>query len=165
MKLKKEAVLFSLIVVPILLYILFLYFPEDTPTTFVTNRTVETRSNFLYNYEIIKYPTAVEIINVNVEEKAKIGIVTDPWNLNFGIIPGNGSSVKRQINVNNLKSGAAKIMLRVYGNIKPFVVFSKNDFILKKDESQSIDVIFISGNSTRGNYTGEVQIIIQRSKI
>ncbi len=128
---------------------------------FVTNKTVVNYSTLLFNYEIARYPSSVEITIIDVNETV-LGFVTDPWNLNFGMIPGNGSFVKRNIELANTDEKDIKIILKAYGNISSLVVFSKNNFILKPGEKVSIDIFLYSKNFEPGNYSGEIDVIAQK---
>ncbi|MEM5879268.1 MAG: hypothetical protein QXK48_03925 [Candidatus Aenigmatarchaeota archaeon] len=146
-----------------LLFILSGYQPG--PKEFVTNRTFETRSDFFFNYEIIRYPSSVSVSSTGpTEEKLKIGVVVDPWNLNFGIIPVGKNFGTRFIDLENPTDKDVKINFKVYGNISPFVNFTKNDFILHKKEKITIEVKFYAEQAKIGNYSGEIDVIIQKPK-
>lgn len=132
------------------------------PKEFVKNKTFANYSTLFFNYEITRYPSSVEIKSIKLNETTIIGFVTDPWNINFGIIPGNGTFVKRNIELTNLKDKDSKIILKTYGNITPLVSFSKNNFILHTKEKVSIDVFLFSNKTEIGNYSGEIDIIIQK---
>ena len=137
MKLSKLFLVVSIIVVLLLFINNNLQEPEP-PKEFVTNKTIETYSNMFFSYEIIRYPSSVEIVNPN--ENVTLGFVVDPWNLNFGIVPGNGSYVKRSIDIANLENKNKKVFFKVYGNIMTLIEFSKDDLILKPNEKISINV-------------------------
>ena len=161
---KKEMIILTIIVLIIVSLFVFSNSQEPPePTEFVKNKTVVTYSNLFFNYEILKYPSNVEITSLkNINESIVLGLVTDPWNINFGIIPGNGTFVKRNIELTNKEEKDIKIILRSYGNISPLVVFSKNDFILKPKEKASIDIFLYSKNAEPGNYSGEIDVISQK---
>lgn len=94
----------------------------------------------------------------------KIGVVVDPWNLNFGIIPVGKNFGTRFIDLENPTDKDVKINFKVYGNISPFVNFTKNDFILHKKEKITIEVKFYAEQAKIGNYSGEIDVIIQKPK-
>jgi hypothetical protein len=147
----------------ILLLLLFEYKPQ--PTEFVTNKTFVTYSDLFFNYEISKYPSRVEIAKAEpAKEKITIGLTVDPWNLDFGIIPEGKNFGTRFINLANLKEKDAKINFKVYGNISPFVKFSKNNFILHPNENLTVEVSFHAEGAKIGNYFGEIDVVVQRPK-
>ncbi|MFH1473656.1 MAG: hypothetical protein ABIE55_02060 [Candidatus Aenigmatarchaeota archaeon] len=155
------------IVVLVFLVVAFLFIfskQPPVPEEFVSIRTVENYSTFFHNYEILRYPSSVEIMPIeNLNETIVIGFVTDPWNINFGIIPGNGSYVTRTIEVSNKGGDNNEVFLNAYGNISPLVVFSKNNFILKPDEKASIEIFLYSKDSEPGNYSGEIDVVSKKA--
>lgn len=160
--LKKEVIL--IIIAAILIIFLFIVTIEPPePKDFVIDKVVLNYSNAFFNYKTVRYPTSVSIVP-SQEENFDIGFVTDPWNLKFGVAPGNGSYIKRFINVKNLNEGYNKISLKVYGNITPLVNFSKNNFILNENESTVVEVGLYTESAKIGNYTGEIDIIIKTPK-
>lgn len=159
--LKKEIIIFAIILI---FFLFFIATQEPSePKEFVTDKTILNYSNLFFNYKIIRYPTSVEIVSP-LKENVTIGFVTDPWNLNFGIVPGNGSYVKRFIGITNLKEKYNKIKLKTYGNIAPLVNFSKNDFVLNENESVAIEVNLYTDTAEFGNYSGEIDVIVKVSK-
>jgi hypothetical protein len=159
---KFRAHVVSIVSIVVLTYILWNYF--STPKEFVTNETFVKQSGLLFDYEITKYPSNVEII-LPQEQKLTIGFVVDPWNLNFGIIPTGGSYGTRHVIITNYEENKAKIELKAYGTIRPLVSFSKNNFVLGSKESATVDVFLNTTNSTQpGNYTGEIDIVTKKPK-
>jgi len=158
---KKEIIIFTILVVIFLLFIL----PKelDEPKEFTKEKIASDYSNLLFNYKVIRYPTGAEIVNT-ATENIDVGVVTDPWNLKFGTIPGNNSYVKRYVGVTNLKEKYNKVKLKVYGNITPLVNFSKNDFVLDENESTVVEVNFHTDSAEFGNYTGEIDLVIKVPK-
>lgn len=160
--LKKEVVV--IIIAAILVTLLFVVTIEPpAPKDFVSDRFILNYSNAFFNYKVIRYPTDVSIVP-SQEENFEIGFVTDPWNLRFGIAPGNGSYIKRYINIKNLNEGYNKISLKTYGNITPLVNFSKNNFVLEENESTVVEVGLYTESAEVGNYTGEIDVVIKRPK-
>ncbi|MEM7817044.1 MAG: hypothetical protein QXZ20_03965 [Candidatus Aenigmatarchaeota archaeon] len=155
---KNEIIVFMIVLI-VFLYFLSTQEPPE-PKDIVSEKEVLNYSSLLFNYKVIRYPTSVEI--TKPEENINVGLVTDPWNLNFGSIPGNGSSVKRYIAITNLEKKYSTIKLKVYGNISSLISFNKNDFTL--NESTAVEVILNSTNANFGNYTGEIDIIIKVPK-
>jgi len=163
MKKEGKILLIAVILIFISLFILNSFQEPPEPKEFVKNKTVANYSNLFFKYETLRYPSNVEIMPLENFNGTILGFVTDTWNLNFGIIPGNGSFVKRNIELSNLEERNIKIILKAYGNISPLVVFSKNDFILKPDEKVTIDVFLYSKDFKNGNYTGEIDLIAKKS--
>jgi len=162
MKEKKKIILVSLAF--FVLFLILTNLPYE-PKGFVANRTFETHSDLFFNYEIIRYPSRVEVSEViSSQEKLTLGVVVDPWNLNFGIIPAGKNFATRFIDLANLREKDAKVSFKVYGNISPLVNFTKNDFILKPNESATIEVKFYAESAKIGNYSGEIDVIVQRPK-
>jgi hypothetical protein len=93
-----------------------------------------------------------------------LGFVTDPWNLKFGIVPGNGSYIRRYINIKNSNEKYDKIKLKVFGNISPLVNFSRNEFVLNENESAVIEVRLKTDSAEYGNYSGEIDLIVKVPK-
>ena len=140
---------------------LFSNFQEPLgPKNFAKNKTITNYSTLFYSYKIIRYPTSIEI--KPIKENATIGFATDPWNLNFGIIPANGSFVKRNIELFNSEKKDVKIILKSFGNISSLVFFSKNNFVLHPQEKVKIDVFLFSNDTLPGNYSGEIDLIIKK---
>jgi len=135
------------------------------PKSFVQNKTFEKHSDLFFNYEIIRFPTSAEVSPYQPnQQKLSLGVVVDPWNLNFGRIPSGKNFATRFIDLSNLKEKDAKVIFKVYGNISPFVNFSKNNFILKPNESVTVEVKFYAEKAEIGNYAGEIDVIVKRPK-
>lgn len=149
----------------IIFVLLFLFTQPFQPKSFVSNKTFEKHSDFFFTYEIVRYPSSAEVLSIQpYQEKLTLGVVVDPWNLNFGKIPFGNNFATRFIELDNLKEKDAKIFFKVYGNISPFVNFTKNNFILKPNESVTIEVKFFAEKAEIGNYTGEIDVTIKRPK-
>ncbi|MEM5773289.1 MAG: hypothetical protein QXL86_03680 [Candidatus Aenigmatarchaeota archaeon] len=162
---KKKKINLALIILLLLGVLILLANLPYQPKGFVENMTFEKHSDLFFNYEIIRYPSSVEVSPVRPDqERLKLGVVVDPWNLNFGIVPIGNNFVTRFIEISNPKEKSAKIVFKVYGNISPFVNFTRNDFIIRPNESVTIEAKFYAEKAKIGNYTGEIDIVIQRPK-
>ncbi len=157
-----------MLVITLSIVILFLldftlnYIPH--PKGFVENMTFETYSNILYDYEIVKYPSGAEVHPVEADqERIGVGVITDDWNLKFGSMPIGGTS-SRYIDLVNLGEKKVKVVFRSYGNITPFVDFSKNNFVLDPKDNATIKVSFNSRSGGSGNYTGDIYRIVKIPK-
>ena len=134
------------------------------PRDYVQTETFANFSNIFFDYEIFRYPSNVQIRDINDPSgNVTWGVVTDPWNINFGVIPGNGTVVQRNMVLTNKKDSDSLISLKAYGNISDKITFSKNDFVLKTGENQSIDIFFSSNMTEYGNYTGEIDIVVKKA--
>jgi hypothetical protein len=137
---------------------------KTVPKLFVANMTFETRSDLFYAYEITRYPTSVEVAPIKPEENVTVGVVVDPWNLKFGIVPAGNNFATRFVDLANLREKPAKVMFYVYGNISPFVNFSRSELLLEAGRNVTVEVKFYASRATIGNYTGEIQVVVQRPK-
>src|SRR3990170_414475 len=168
---KTKSKVYSIISILVLLFIamfsvVILWKSFTAPNQFVSNETFVKSSDLLFDYEITKYPSNVEIIPYQYgQANMTIGFVTDPWNLNFGIIPNGGNFGTRHLLISNFESKKVRISLDAYGTIKPLVSFSKNNFALQPKESVSIDVFLNTTESTKpGNYAGEIDITVMKPR-
>ena len=152
----KNELLLLVIVVSAVFLVAGMQGPPE-PAGFVENATVSNYSNVFFSYEIVRYPSGVEISQEDV-----LGFVTDSWNLNFGVNPGNGSYTTRTIELSNKEESNVEVILRSYGNISPMIVFGKNDFVLEPGEMVPIDIFLYSGNHEPGNYSGEIDIVVKK---
>ena len=159
-----HAVILALIVAAIIAVNFFASYQKE-PKGMVANKTFVSYSNLFFKYEITRYPTSVEVVPVKPhEEELSLGLSADPWNLNFGIVPEGKNFGKRFVDLVNLKEKDVKVILRVYGNISDFVKFSKNDFILHPKENVTVEVGFYAEGASVGNYTGVIDIVIQKPR-
>jgi hypothetical protein len=157
-RIKKIIFILFFVLVPII--VVWGYSPE--PKQFVINQTFDTYSNPFFNYEITKYPSNVEIISESKGQKLTIGFVTDPWNLNFGILYP-GSYEKRHLSISNNENNKVRVNFKVYGTVKPLISFNKNDFILLPKETVYIDIFLNTTDKTiPGNYTGEIDVKVKK---
>jgi len=157
--LKKE------ITIAIVILIIFLFIATldpSGPTDLVNEKVISNYSNIFFDYKIIRYPTNVEIIQP--EENVNIGIVADPWNLNFGSLPGNGSYATRYISITNSGEKYNRIKLKSYGNITSLLKFGKNDFTLSENGTTAVEVTLNTSSSEFGNYSGEIDAVIKVPK-
>jgi hypothetical protein len=150
-----------IIVIALLLIfgILFVY-PKTPKTTarFITNRTFERSEDAFFTREIVMYPSNVKIISPDNPSNLDIGIVGDPWNLNFGVLPV-GVNGKRFVNVANYREITSKVKLVCYGDICSKVTFDKNNLILHEGDEEKITVTLNASSSVPGEYSGEIHIV------
>jgi hypothetical protein len=158
----KNRVVIALVLVAIVILLFILTRDPSEPKDLIRNTTALNYSNIFFNYKVIRYPTDVEI--TPPESNMNVGVVTDPWNLDFGNLPGNGSYVKRYIGISNLKESYNRITIKPYGNITSLLNFSKNDFTLKENESVAVEVDMYTDSAKFGNYSGEIDVIIKVPK-
>lgn len=163
---KKFLLLVFILLIAVLIFAFLKPSVKQEPNEFVKNMTTQSSEDLFFVYQTIKYPSNVEIIQFSPEEQGTtIGLVADPWNLNFGIVPNGGNAGRRFLVLTNLQDSDAKIEFNTFGNISSMVSFNKNNFILHKGEEVKVDIILTTTDMTQpGNYTGEIDIIIKRSK-
>jgi len=132
----------------------------------IANRTFARASDLFYNFEVTRYPSSAEITEFKPSETT-VGIDADTSKLNFGIIPQGGSFSRRTINLTSLGKDA-RISVRAYGEIQPYVSFSQNDFIIRKDKKAVVEAVFDTKKNNKfaeiANYTGEIDITVQTPK-
>jgi len=161
-----KKILITILIVLILGFIFILYNSFEFKTSgFVVNRTVETSETPFFYYEIVRYPSNVEIFEPKKTDTIKIGITGDPWNINFGKLSA-GMIGERYINLANYKEEPFRVRLVSHGNISSMVSFTSDDMVLKKGKEVKVTVFLNTTISTKpGNYTGEIDIISEKSKI
>ncbi|MDI6826313.1 MAG: hypothetical protein QMD36_03945 [Candidatus Aenigmarchaeota archaeon] len=151
----------------IFLIISGMYFYNKTKVKpdFVANMSTEKKVDLFFVYEIVKYPSNVEIIESEKKSNITLGMTGDPWNLNFGIIP-IGTESRRFMNLANKKEEIYKVEIYVYGNISPMVSFDRNNFILRKGDEVKVTALLNSTLSKgAGKFMGEIDIVSKRARI
>ena len=134
------------------------------PKVLVENMTVLTKSDLFYDYEITKYPSKVEVIDLKSGKKRNvIGISTDLIIFNFGIMPVGENQVIKTMTFNKTDDMKVKVNLVAFGNISDMISFSKNNFYLN-DEDKVFVFLNLTENTHLGNYTGEIDAIIKKEK-
>lgn len=124
-------------------------------------RTIDQRSDMFFTYTTVRYPAKVEVLTPTVStENLTIGFNTNTNELDFGKVEA-GGAVKKYLNLSTLDGKPSKIILRSRGTINPLLKFDRDEFLF--NGNASIGVAMNSG-SFPGNYTGEVAVVIQRSK-
>jgi hypothetical protein len=157
----KEILILIVFALVVIVLVIGVFGGPPEPTNFIENRTVSNYSTMFFEYEIVRYPSNVEIKHVDAEGVI-LGFVTEPWNLNFGINPGNGSYSTRTIVLTNKEEKSIKVSLKSYGNISSMIVFGKNDFVLEPKKNVSLDIFLYSKNNEPGNYSGEIDVITKK---
>ena len=128
----------------------------------VTEKSAEARSDIFFTYVTTRYPAKVEIIDPqNKETNFTLGISVESTILNFGSVLGKGGTVKKQINLTTRDGLSSKVSVRTYGNIVPLLRIDSSEFILRSQGT--IAVTMDTMDYPEGNYTGEVDVVIQRS--
>ncbi|MFH0798005.1 MAG: hypothetical protein V1906_01190 [Candidatus Woesearchaeota archaeon] len=104
---------------------------------------------------IIEYP----MIAI-VSKSMGIDIGTDMIRFG-GINPGGGST--RTFSLSNDYDMNVRVMMSVYGDLKDYVSFSDNNFILKPKEARSIDIsVGIPKEMLYGEYKGTMKVVLKR---
>ncbi len=166
-KVKKSKILTNIMFLPLLAMLPFfiVFFPTgERSLGLVKNFTVEKRSGLLFDYEITRYYASAKVVEVRPGENYTIGVVTDPWNIIFGEIPGGGSYARRFIDLENLKEKKVKVKLYSFGNISKKIRFSEETFWLEPKEKKRIDVYFFTNETRSGFFEGEVRVEVKIPK-
>jgi len=150
-------------IISIAIYFIALNSPLIEPLDQLANKTYEKYENSIFTYEVIRFPTFVDIIDFT-DDDLTIGISNDPYNLGFGIIPV-GSMGKRVIRVDNNETIPSKVKIMKNGNISSFLEIGEDVFVLGMNETKSVDVQLKTGEDTEiGTYTGVIDLIIVKPK-
>lgn len=157
--------IFIVLISLFLIYEGYFYNKFKVKKDFVSNMTTEKNVGLFFVYETVKYPSNVEIIKLEKKSNITLGMTTDPWNLNFGVIP-IGIESRRFINLANKNEEIYKVEIQVYGNISPMVDFDKNNFILRKDDEVKVTALLNSTLSKgTGKFMGEIDILSKRARM
>lgn len=127
---------------------------------FVKNKTIEISHGLLFIYQIVKYPTRVEVLE---KGEKYVGMEGDPWNLNFGVLPV-GINGKRFINLANHDEYTVKVSIVAYGNISRMVSFDRDELKLNPGEELRVTALLNTSLSSPGNYTGEIDVVTKKAK-
>lgn len=162
MKNKSNLFLVLLCIAIALIFALIDYY--STPRTFLPNKTIVKYSGILFSYEVTRYPVLAEITFLNLNEsQITLGLGNEPGRLNFGIIPTGGHYATRHLAIVNSESNKVHVVFKVYGEIKPMVKISDENFVLSSGESKTVDIsVKTSPETIPGNYTGEIDIIVKK---
>jgi len=163
---RRDKKLINLLFIPLFAILLFfiIFFPKEEKQAFVKNYTIEKKSGIFFDYEITRYYAAAKVIEVKPGENYTLGVVTDPWNLNFGEIPGGGSYARRFIDLQNLREKKVRVELYSIGNISKKVKFSEDSFWLNPNEKKRIDVYFFTNETISGFFEGEIRVEVKIPK-
>jgi hypothetical protein len=126
----------------------------------IEERALSTHSDIFFTYTTVRYPSNVEIV-VPSTGNFTIGVNVDTDKIDFGVIEESGGSVKRQINLTTKDGKNSRIHAKALGSIAPMLTFDRNDFTF--NGMGIVYVTFDSGSYPAGIYTGEVDIVVQRS--
>ena len=100
-------------------------------------------------------------IIVKVGQKIGIDVGTDMIRFG-GIQPGGGS--KRIFHIHNKNPIDVRIKLLAFGQLKKYISYSDNNFIMKPNETKTVDVsLGVPKDMPYGNYTGTLRVIIKRA--
>jgi hypothetical protein len=129
------------------------------PEGFVQDQEVMSGSNFFYKYDVVRYPSDLEIVG---KEAPVLGFVTDPWNLKFGILT-QGMSETRFVSVKNPGDKKVRVDMIKRGGIAEFVSFDREEFELMPGENVTIEVhVSVPIDAEIGKYTGEIDVVLKK---
>ena len=156
--LSNKKVLLILIIVLIYVFLSGIQRPD-----IITESDYIVKENLLFRYEVNKYQSSVEVVSFEQGQNISLGMDTTPSNLNFGFIPKDSLS-RRFFNITNLGKSEAKVVFEVTGNIESFVKFNTDEFFMKGGEKINVMVYFNSTDVEPGNYSGNIYVIMEKSK-
>jgi len=144
-------------------FILFLFLPiNEPPNTFVENRTVSHKDSIFFKQDTVRYPAKAIVKNLTfVDNKVKIGIASQTYELNFGEIPIE-VVVRKTILLKNNEMRPVKVKFAIFGNITPYIELDENYIILEPLESREIEVKLNA--TTIGEFNGELDVIVKSPK-
>jgi hypothetical protein len=147
---KRKIAALSLAILFVILSLLFIPLQVDR-----NPEGSESITGFLVQSERWEYDINASVIEV--PENNKLGVSVDYTELNFGYIP-LGSSATKYLSISS--QTPVKIHMDVKGDIKDFVTFGRNNFIL--DGPAKVPVTF-RGMET-GNFSGRVGITANKPR-
>ncbi|OYT39325.1 MAG: hypothetical protein B6U86_05395 [Candidatus Altiarchaeales archaeon ex4484_43] len=131
------------------------------PGEYVKRISREHTEDLFFEKAIDRIPARGNITYPRVENRTiKVGVSTDPDELNFGAVPQN-MTVRKFINLHN-KDINVKVCVIPYGSIRQFIKIEQNNFIMKTNESREVMIEF-SGDRI-GSYNGELDVITKKPK-
>jgi len=111
-----------------------------------------------YNYYLMNYIELSSSLNIS---NSSVGLNTNTKVLAFGKVPLGGGST-RYFTLSTQKRALIRIVPT--GDIKQFISFSDNNFILEPGQQKRVLAsVDIPDNATLGGYTGKVKIYFFRS--
>lgn len=116
----------------------------------------------LFLRDIVRYPLRANVTPLRTtDSKIRVGVSIETDELNFGVVSEN-LTVRKFINLKNNGKVPVKICIPSYGNIKPYIITRKNNFILREGQALEVEIAF---NATRiGLYSGELDVIAIKPK-
>jgi len=103
------------------------------------------------------------IIPVDVIVADRVGFNLDPDAMHFGLLPRGGSGV-RMVIINNSYSFPVDVVVKIYGNITPWLDLQPSPPIIlgPKSKLQLNFTVSIPDNAKYGKYTGYIKILLKR---
>ncbi|MCK5452665.1 MAG: hypothetical protein KAI51_04450, partial [Candidatus Aenigmarchaeota archaeon] len=141
-----------------------LIMPYLEPDSLVTDHTVLYDDNLFFTYEISKYPTSVEISNIE-GQNISIGFSLESTSLDFGVVPTGGAIGMRFLTLKNTQDDTAKMLFFAYGNISSMIHYNDNNFHLKPEVTKDIEIMLKTDKNTPvGDYSGEINLVVKRAR-
>ncbi len=99
---------------------------------------------------------------MDVEISGKLGINGDSDALHFGSVQPGGWA-KKSIILSNNNTYILRVALSGTGNITPYLVFPENNFMLKSNETKTLDLWVQTPDTIGyGRYVGDLRVIMKR---
>jgi hypothetical protein len=123
----------------------------------------EQKENYMFEFEILRYHSRVNVTQVTNTSIQDVGINADRTNLHMGRIPRGSSSVKR-LNLTNNQEESYSIKFYVFGNVSELMEWNKS-LVINPGENIEYPIIAETGDQTPlGMYYGEVDVVIVKPK-
>jgi len=154
----------GLTITVLLLTMVFVYIAKtdtalDAPEIFVQNQTSKVIDKKYFNIVLSRIPLNSEVYDPSdLDMNYTLGADISQDKLNFGIIPINAPATK-SLKLSNNRDGDIKIKIITYGNISQYIALEKNNFILKPNKEEDLNVYF-KGAESAGILKGELDVMI-----
>lgn len=100
-------------------------------------------------------------MKLKVEGTRVVGINTDTDMINFGIVPG-GSTGIRRINVTNNYDKELFVVIKTYGNFSDWISVSDNEFRIQPGSKEEITIkAKVPRDTDIGVYRGRLEVVFQ----
>ncbi|RLG20101.1 hypothetical protein DRN74_05985 [Candidatus Micrarchaeota archaeon] len=103
------------------------------------------------------------IIPVDVVVSNRAGFNLDPDAMHFGLLPRGGTG-KRMIVINNSHNFPVDVVIKVYGNITPWIDLQPTPpiILVPKSKLKVNFTVSIPDNAKYGKYAGYIKILLKR---
>jgi len=105
--------------------------------------------------EIVEYDVDVEVGN-------KVGFNLDPDAIHFGTMPA-GNKGLRHMRFNNNREIPVRVGLKTGGELRDWLVFSDNNFVLEKGDEKRVNItMYVPKDVSKTKYEGKLVVYIKQ---